>query len=88
MFWEPAPFERLIPISKGEVMNFTMSALKSATFLTATGAALWIGVAVAQPLPSPYAGNSGAVVAAVMRDHALMEETGNETKAVGRTALR
>ena len=33
-------------------MNFQMSALKSATFLTAASAALWIGSAVAAPLPS------------------------------------
>jgi lipoprotein-anchoring transpeptidase ErfK/SrfK len=54
-------------------MNFTMSALKSATLLTAASAALWIGAAVAAPLPLSSAGNSGALFAAVMRGQAPME---------------
>ncbi len=53
-------------------MNFQISALKSATFLTAASAALWIGSAVAAPLPLSYAGNSGAL----MPVPAPMEETG------------
>jgi lipoprotein-anchoring transpeptidase ErfK/SrfK len=56
-------------------MNFTIPALKSATFLTAASAALWIGSAAAEPLPLPYARNSGTVVAAAMRDQAPMEVT-------------
>jgi lipoprotein-anchoring transpeptidase ErfK/SrfK len=53
-------------------MNFQLSALKSASFL-ATGA-LWIGSAVAAPLPPSYLSNSGAPYAAVMRDQAPVEE--------------
>jgi lipoprotein-anchoring transpeptidase ErfK/SrfK len=52
-----------------------MSALKSATFLTAASAALWIGSASAQPLPLSYAGNPGALFESVMRGQAPMEET-------------
>ena len=55
-------------------MNFQMSALKSATFLTAASAALWIGSAVAAPLPSPYPSNSGALFAVAMHGQASVEE--------------
>jgi len=57
-------------------MNFHMSALKSATFLTAASAALWIGSAIAEPLPLSYAGNSGALFTTVMRGQAPMQKTG------------
>ena len=56
-------------------MNFTLSALKSATFLTAASAALWIGSAVAAPLPLYDSDNSGKLFAAVMRGQAPMEQT-------------
>jgi lipoprotein-anchoring transpeptidase ErfK/SrfK len=56
-------------------MNFNMSALKSATFLTAASAALWIGSAVAQPLPYADAGNPRAFFSGVMRDQVSMTET-------------
>jgi lipoprotein-anchoring transpeptidase ErfK/SrfK len=54
-------------------MRFQRSALKSAGFLTA-GAALWIGSAVAAPLPLPYPSNSGSLFESVMRGPAPMEE--------------
>jgi len=56
-------------------MNFTMSALKSATFLTAASAVLWISSAGAQPLPFADAGNPGAFFSGVMRDRAPIEVT-------------
>jgi len=55
-------------------MNFQISALKSTSFLTAVSAALWIGSAVAAPLPSPYPSNSGALFAVVMHGQAPLEE--------------
>ncbi len=69
-------------------MNFTMSALKSASFLTAASAALWIGSAVAQPLSLSYAGNSGASFAAVMRGQAPIEETGEGNADLARNLRR
>jgi lipoprotein-anchoring transpeptidase ErfK/SrfK len=45
-------------------MNFPYSALKSASFLTA---ALWIGSALAAPLPPSYPSNSAALFETVMR---------------------
>jgi len=54
-------------------MNVQMSALKSATFLTAACAALWIGSAVAAPLPSTYQSSSGALFESVMRDQGPMD---------------
>ncbi len=50
-------------------MNFHMSALKSAGALTAS-AVLWIGAAVAAPLPGSYPSNSAALFDSVMRDDA------------------
>jgi lipoprotein-anchoring transpeptidase ErfK/SrfK len=60
---------------KGKIMNFAISALKSATFLTAASAALWIGAAAAQPLPLSNAGGSGALYAAIPRGQALVDPT-------------
>ena len=54
-------------------MSFQTSALKTASCL-ATGAVLWIGSAVAAPLP-PYPGNSASLFASVMRDQAPAEES-------------
>src|SRR4029077_2917430 len=56
-------------------MNITMSALKSATFLTAASAVLWISAAAAQPLPLPNPGGSGALFAAISRGQALVDPT-------------
>jgi lipoprotein-anchoring transpeptidase ErfK/SrfK len=56
-------------------MKFNMSALKSSTFLTAASAALWIGSAIAAPLPLSYAEDSGALFAAAVHGQAPMEET-------------
>jgi lipoprotein-anchoring transpeptidase ErfK/SrfK len=47
-------------------MNFHRAARASASLLAA-GAALWIGTAVAAPLPVTYPDNSGALFASVMR---------------------
>ncbi|MEA2951116.1 MAG: hypothetical protein QOJ96_636 [Alphaproteobacteria bacterium] len=47
-------------------MNFHRAARTSASLLAA-GAALWIGTAVAAPLPAAYPSNSGALFASVMR---------------------
>jgi lipoprotein-anchoring transpeptidase ErfK/SrfK len=62
----------------GKVMNFTMSASKSATFLTAASAALWIGSAVAAPLPSSGSDNSGGLFAAPTRGQVPMEATNED----------
>ena len=59
-------------------MTFQRSALNTASFLTA-GAALWIGSAVAAPLPSTYPGNAGALFASVMRSQAPTEEIERDT---------
>jgi lipoprotein-anchoring transpeptidase ErfK/SrfK len=58
-------------------MYFARSALKSASLLTA-GAALWVGSAVAAPLPASYPGNSAALFSSVMRDGVRMEETATD----------
>jgi lipoprotein-anchoring transpeptidase ErfK/SrfK len=54
-------------------MNVQMSALKSATILAAS-AALWIGSAIAAPLPSVYPSNSRALFDAVMNGQAPVAE--------------
>lgn len=58
-------------------MNFQISALKSATFLAATSAALWIGSAsvIAAPLPLSYAGDIGASFAALFSSQRPMDAT-------------
>ena len=55
-------------------MNFTMSTLRSATFLTAASAALWIGSAVAAPLQPSYSVNSGVYYEPVTSDGTPTEE--------------
>ncbi len=54
-------------------MSIQMSLLKYAGVLTA-GAALWVGTAVAGPLPWLYPSNSGELFEAVMRDQGPVEE--------------
>jgi lipoprotein-anchoring transpeptidase ErfK/SrfK len=62
-------------------MNICKSVFRSASFLTAASAALWLGSAVAAPLP-PYPNNSGALFASVMQDQTPVEESNsNETLA-------
>ena len=51
-------------------MNIQKSALRSASFIAAAGTALWLGSAVAAPLPPTYPSNSGALFASVMQDPA------------------
>jgi lipoprotein-anchoring transpeptidase ErfK/SrfK len=55
-------------------MTIRKSALRSATAVTAACAALWLGAAVAAPLPS-YPSNSGALFASVMHDPAPLDES-------------
>jgi lipoprotein-anchoring transpeptidase ErfK/SrfK len=55
---------------KGKVMNFRKS-----SSLLAAGAALWIGSAVAAPLPPSYPSNSGALFESVMRGQVPAEQT-------------
>jgi lipoprotein-anchoring transpeptidase ErfK/SrfK len=50
------------------------STLGPARFLTAASAVLWLGSAVAAPLPPSHPGSSGALFASVMRDQAAPEE--------------
>jgi lipoprotein-anchoring transpeptidase ErfK/SrfK len=59
-------------------MNFTIPASKSATFLAAASAALWIGSAVAAPLPLSDLDNSGGLFAAVTRGQTPMEATNED----------
>ena len=54
-------------------MNIRKSALRSASFLTAASAAVWLGSAVAAPLSPSYPVNSGALFASVMQDQAPIE---------------
>jgi lipoprotein-anchoring transpeptidase ErfK/SrfK len=54
-------------------MNIRRPALRSASFLTAASAALWLGSAVAAPLSPAYPGNAGALFASVMQDQAPIE---------------
>jgi lipoprotein-anchoring transpeptidase ErfK/SrfK len=61
-------------------MNIRKSALRSASILTAASAMLWLGSAVAAPLPPSYPGNSGALFASVMQDPDAVEDS-NETLA-------
>ena len=58
-------------------MGFRFSVLTSASFLTAGAAALWIGSAVAAPLPSSHPSNSGALFEALMSDQAPMQLEAN-----------
>ena len=63
-------------------MRFRMSAHKAASVLSA-GAALWIGSAVAAPLPPSYPSNSGALFESVMRGPAPIEESKIQTGRAG-----
>ena len=56
-------------------MNINGFSLKTATFLTAASAALWIGSAVAAPLPLSYAGDIGASFAALFSSQRSLEAT-------------
>ena len=55
-------------------MKFHRFALKSATVLTAAGAALWIGSVIAAPLPPSYRSQPATLFAAVMPDATPVEE--------------
>jgi lipoprotein-anchoring transpeptidase ErfK/SrfK len=56
-------------------MNIRKSALRSASILTAASAMLWLGSAIAAPLPPSYPGNSGALFASVMLDPDAFEDS-------------
>jgi hypothetical protein len=56
-------------------MNTRKFVLRSASFLTAASAALWLGSAVAAPLLPSYSSNSSTLFAAVMQASAPIEET-------------
>ena len=58
--------KHLSPQSKGSNMNIRKSALRSASVLTAASAALWLGSAVAAPLPPSYPTSSRALFASTM----------------------
>jgi lipoprotein-anchoring transpeptidase ErfK/SrfK len=55
-------------------MSFQMSALNTSSFLTAASAVLWIGSAVAAPLPLSYASNPGVSFETAMPNQAPIEE--------------
>jgi lipoprotein-anchoring transpeptidase ErfK/SrfK len=60
-------------------MNFQKAALKSASFLTAASAALWLGSASAAPLPLSYPSNSAALFASAIEDRTPLGEREGRT---------
>jgi len=55
-------------------MKICKSVLRSVSLMTAASAALWLGSAIAAPLP-PYPDNSGAVSSLVMREQPPVEDS-------------